>query len=119
MNDFRAKCDRAFELLGPESDAVIIVPPFADIYRPSLGVHLLQATAERAGLRVRVLYANLLFDILSGEAVHNAISESNFSWLWGERIFARAAFGLPPLTATSAPARMTNSKLRSLGRMTT
>ncbi|MGA2987764.1 MAG: RiPP maturation radical SAM C-methyltransferase [Terriglobia bacterium] len=97
MDDFLVRRDRAFELLGPESDAVIIVPPFADIYRPSLGVHLLQAAAEQAGLRVRVLYANLLFATLSGEELYKAISNGNYGWLWGERIFARAAFGLPPL----------------------
>ena len=97
MDDIQAKYDRAFELLGAESDAVIIVPPFADIYRPSLGVHLLQAAAEQAGLRVRVLYANLLFATLSGEDLYNAICIGNYEWLWGERIFAHAAFGLPPL----------------------
>ena len=97
MDDFLAVCERAFELLGPESDAVIIVPPFADIYRPSLGVHLLQAAAERAGLRVRVLYANLLFATLGGEDLYNAVCSGNYAWMWGERIFARAAFGLPPL----------------------
>jgi ribosomal peptide maturation radical SAM protein 1 len=97
MPDFLAQCDRAFELLGTESDAVLVVPPFADIYRPSLGLHLLQAAAEQAGLRVRVLYANLLFAILSGEDLYNIISDGNYGWLWGERIFAGAAFGMPPL----------------------
>ena len=97
MNDIEARYDRAFELLSTEADAVLIVPPFADINRPSLGVHLLQAAAERAGLRVRVFYANLLFASLSGEDLYQAISNGNFGWLWGERIFARAAFGLPPL----------------------
>jgi ribosomal peptide maturation radical SAM protein 1 len=97
MDDFLGVCDLAFELLGPETDAVIIVPPFADIYRPSLGVHLLQAVAERAGLRVRVFYANLLFANLGGEDLYNAICIGSYALLWGERIFARAAFGLPPL----------------------
>lgn len=97
MNDIEDRYDRAFELLSTESDAIIIVPPFADIYRPSLGVHLLQAAAQRAGLRVQVVYANLLFAALSGEDLYQAISNRNYSWLWGERIFAGAAFGLPPL----------------------
>jgi ribosomal peptide maturation radical SAM protein 1 len=97
MDDFHAICDRALALLGTESDALLIVPPFADIYRPSLGVHLLQAAAEKIGLRVRILYANLLFATLSGEDLYNAISNGNHAWLWGERICASAAFGLPPL----------------------
>ena len=97
MDDFLAKADRAFGLLGGEVDAVLIVPPFADINRPSLGVHLLQAVAERAGLRVRVLYANLLFAGLSGESLYKAMCTGKYSQFWGERIFAATAFGLPPL----------------------
>ncbi len=97
MNDFNAKCDRAFELLGGEMDALLIVPPFADIFRPSIGVHLLQAAAERAGLRVRVLYANLLFAVLSGDEFYDAICYGKYGRMWGERLFSAAAFGLPPL----------------------
>lgn len=52
MDNFHAKCDRTFDFLGTDSDAVLIVPPFADLYRPSLGVHLLQAAAEKTGLRL-------------------------------------------------------------------
>ena len=95
--DFHAKCQRAFELLGAESDAVVIVPPFADLNRPSLGVHLLQAAAERVGLRVRVLYANLLFATLGGEDAYKKLNSGRYGWMWGERIFAAAAFGLPTL----------------------
>ena len=97
MDDFQAKCDRAFELLGTECDAVIIVPPFADLCRPSFGVHLLQAAAEQAGLRVRILYANLLFSLLCGESLYNSICFLSYEGMWGERIFAGSAFGLPPL----------------------
>ena len=97
MDGFHAKCDRAFDLLGTEADAVLIVPPFADIYCPSLGVHLLQAAAEQVGLKVRVLYANLLFAILSGEDLYNTIGYGRSNWMWGERIFAATAFSLPPL----------------------
>ena len=97
MDDFNAKCDRAFELLGAETDALLIVPPFADIFRPSIGLHLLQASAERAGLRVRVLYANLLFAVLSGEELYDAICYGKYGRLLGERIFSATAFGLPPL----------------------
>ena len=96
-HNFNARCDRAFDLLGPEADAVLIVPPFADINRPSLGVHLLQAVTERAGLRVRILYANLLFATLSGENLYTAMCRGKYGWMWGERIFAATAFGLPPL----------------------
>jgi len=76
---------------------VLIVPPFADFNRPSFGVHLLQAVAEQAGLRVRILYANLLFASLSGENLYKVVCTGKYGWLWGERIFASAAFGLPVL----------------------
>jgi ribosomal peptide maturation radical SAM protein 1 len=95
--EFHARCKRSFELLGAESDAVVIVPPFADLHRPSLGVHLLQAAAERAGFCVRVLYANLLFAAVAVEDAYKKISSGRYGWMWGERIFAAAAFGLPPL----------------------
>jgi len=97
MDDFHARVDRAFELLGPEADAVLIVPPFAALYLPSLGVHLLQAAAAQAGLRVRVLYANLLFASLGGVNLYDAFCTGHYTWLLGERIFAATAFGLPPL----------------------
>ncbi len=97
MCDFQAKSDRAFQLLGADTDAVLIVPPFADLNRPSLGVHLLQAAAEQAGLRVRVLYTNLLFAALAGQDLYQTISYGKYGWMWGERIFAAAAFGLPHL----------------------
>jgi len=97
MDDVQARYDHAFELLGAEFDALLMVPPFADLYRPALSVHLLQAVAERAGLRVRILYANLLFAILGGESLYNTACSGHFGWMWGERLFAATAFGLPPL----------------------
>jgi ribosomal peptide maturation radical SAM protein 1 len=97
MDTFACKCDLAFESLGAESDAVLIVPPFADIYRPALGVHLLQSCSERAGLRVKILYANLLFAALSGEHLYNSICYASRRWMWGDRLFAASAFGLPRL----------------------
>jgi ribosomal peptide maturation radical SAM protein 1 len=97
MDDFLAKCHRAFELLGGQTDAVLIVPPYADLNRPSLGVHLLQAAAAQAGLRVRVLYANLLFASLTGEDLYKLVCSGKYGWMWGERVFARSAFGLPAL----------------------
>ena len=97
MDNFQDKCDRVFEVLGGETDAVLIVPPFTALDRPSLGVHLLQAAADQAGLRVRVLYANLLFAALGGKKVYNAVCSWRLGGKVGERIFAATAFGLPPL----------------------
>lgn len=94
---FGARCDRALETTCPDADALLLVPPFADLYHPALGVHLLQACAGAAGFRVGVLYTNLLFATLGGERLYNAFLLASCRWMWGERLFAASAFGLPPL----------------------
>ena len=113
MDDVQAKFDRAFELLGAEFDVLLIVPPFAGLYRPALSVHLLQAVAERAGFRARILYANLLFAILGGENLYNTAWSGHFGWLWGERLFAATAFGLPRLAYRESELRKQIASLES------
>ncbi|HEY6187802.1 MAG TPA: RiPP maturation radical SAM C-methyltransferase [Pyrinomonadaceae bacterium] len=78
-------------------DAVLVVPPFAGITRPSLGLHLLQASAKEQGLRVKVFYANLLFAGLIGEDLYSTICITPRPCMLGDRIFSASAFGLPPL----------------------
>ena len=78
-------------------DVLIIVPPFAGIDRPALGVHLLQAEAKRAGFDVTILYANLLFAQYIGTSAYNVICYASAANLIGESCFRSAAFGyLPP-----------------------
>jgi ribosomal peptide maturation radical SAM protein 1 len=99
-------------ILGPsdegnalrDGDALIIVPPFASIDRPSLAAHVLQACAAEAGFRVSVLYGNLLFAAAIGVDLYTAITEVPPNCMLGERLFARSAHGidtalsvLPPL----------------------
>lgn len=76
---------------------LLIVPPFAWIDRPSLGLHLLQAIARRRGVEIQVLYANVLFAAWVGERTYLPLSRTQYSLFLGERLFARAAFGTPPL----------------------
>jgi ribosomal peptide maturation radical SAM protein 1 len=78
-------------------DALLVVPPFALHDRPLLGVHILQAVAKRAGYSVQVLYTNLLFAAYFGVEIHRNLSNAGVMSLLGERLFARVAFGLPPL----------------------
>lgn len=82
-----------------KGDALIIIPPFANLELPSLGVHLLQACAMCAGLDVRALYANLVFAASFSEETYNGIScgHQTTAELIGERFFAAAAYGRPPL----------------------
>jgi ribosomal peptide maturation radical SAM protein 1 len=79
-----------------EGDALIIVPPFAGLDRPSLGVHVLQACAAAQGVTVRVLYANLLLGAEIGELPYQAVCYAASGALLGERFFAAAAYGTPP-----------------------
>ena len=76
-------------------DALIVIPPFAGIDRPSLAAHLLQGCAARAGFRVPVLYANLALAAAIGDTNYEAICYAPTSALLGERFFSRSAYGLP------------------------
>ena len=78
-------------------DALLIVPPFASTSMPYLGVHLLQACAKEAGFEVKVLYANLIFASLLGEAKYEALCRAPLQCMFGERIFAAAAYGVSQL----------------------
>jgi ribosomal peptide maturation radical SAM protein 1 len=82
-------------------DCLIVVPPFAGLDRPSLAAHVLQACAREAGLRVRVLYANVLLAAEIGEMHYEAICYAPSSSLIGERFFASAAFDVAPLGRTT------------------
>ncbi|MEK7992772.1 MAG: RiPP maturation radical SAM C-methyltransferase [Planctomycetota bacterium] len=84
------------ELSGvpPSGDALLILPPFAGIDRPSFGLHLLQALAQRDGFRVSVLYANVHFARDVGEELYNDICYGDSGQLNGEKVFATAAFGV-------------------------
>lgn len=77
--------------------ALLVVPPFAWLERPAIGVHILQALARSAGFDVQILYANLLFAASFGERSYNTLSRLQYGMLLGERMFCRAAFGGSPL----------------------
>ena len=80
---------------------MLIVPPFAGVDRPSLGLHLLQANARQAGLEIAIFYANLFVANVIGQELYKAISYAPTFWLLGERFFARAAYGKTGLSAES------------------
>jgi hypothetical protein len=70
----------------PSSKVLLIVPPFANIRRPSYGVHLLQAAAREQGCEVSLLYANILLVPLSGERNYEIINAADCPRCW-ERCF--------------------------------
>jgi ribosomal peptide maturation radical SAM protein 1 len=80
-----------------QGDILIIIPPFVDTKIPSLGAHSLQASCQQAGLRARVVYANLIFSNLIGLDLHDTIMRVNQATFIGERLFAASAFGRPSM----------------------
>ncbi|CAM3366705.1 ribosomal peptide maturation radical SAM protein 1 [Paracoccus aminovorans] len=83
------------------SDALLVMPPFAGIDRPSLGLHLLQACGAKEGLKVSVAYANISFANRIGAELYEAICFAPTAALLGEKIFAPAAFGTKPTDRSS------------------
>ncbi len=81
----------------PDADCLLIVPPLAHLTWPALGVHQLQACARAAGLRVAILYASVLYAERVGALTYADLCNAPTDWLLGERLFARAAWGAPPL----------------------
>jgi ribosomal peptide maturation radical SAM protein 1 len=79
----------------PDTDGLLIVPPFSRVEVGVSGVHILQACARRHGYSVGVLYANLLFANRLGLREYNEICGARPLSLLGERLFSEAAFGMP------------------------
>ncbi len=86
---------------GKRRAALLVVPPFAGIDRPSVGLHSLQANARRAGIDIAVFYANLFLANVIGQELYKAVSYAPTFWLLGERFFAKAAYGKTGLSPRS------------------
>ncbi len=86
---------------------LLIVPPFASIKRPALGIHVLQSVARAQGSQVEVLYANLILASILGEAEYEAICDYPFMAFLGEQIMGWFAFedeiAAPDLDELNAP----------------
>lgn len=72
-----------------DADVLLVVPPFAKIDWPSLGLHILQACAKKAGFTVNVFYANLAMAAWISEETYQLIADTK---LLGEAIFSRSAY---------------------------
>lgn len=75
-------------------DLLLILPPYADTNKPSLGLHILQGCCARQGIKVGVVYANLIWAKWIGAETYNAICRAPGEELLGERGFSLAAFGI-------------------------
>jgi ribosomal peptide maturation radical SAM protein 1 len=79
--------------------ALLMLPPFGGLDRPSLGVHTVQAVARARGHAVDVYYSNIEFAVHIGEIAYMVITTFGTLDLLGERIM-----GLP--LGASIPAGM-------------
>lgn len=66
--------------------ALLIVPPFGTLDRPSLGIHVVQAYARKHGHIVDVLYSNIAFAARIGEVAYMAITTFGGVDMLGERV---------------------------------
>lgn len=74
-------------------DLLLIVPPFGSLHDVAFGPHLLQALAGQHGYKADILYLNLLLASAIGVEQYDEIYNAPESWLLGERLFARCAWG--------------------------
>ncbi len=79
-------------------DILVIVPPFSrSCHGAMLEPHNLQAIASKNGYKTGILYLNILLAAIIGIDISESVSQAPRYSLLGERLFARSAYGLPPL----------------------
>ncbi|WP_162605087.1 RiPP maturation radical SAM C-methyltransferase [Geomonas oryzae] len=76
------------------TDVLLIVPPFASITRPPLGVGVLQAALRSHQITSKVLFSNIDYSQRIGPALYELLSELNVRLLIGEWLFSSAMYGL-------------------------
>jgi ribosomal peptide maturation radical SAM protein 1 len=97
-------------------DLLLICPPFEGIDRPSLGLHIIQGIAQRAGLESHIFYANLSLASQLGESTYLSVAYSPPLDILGERLFSKYAFPdsiFDPLSAFFISDRLRASQERN------
>jgi len=79
------------------ADILLIIPPFRYIFDMALGAQNLQALAVERGYKAEILYLDMLFAAYIGVECYEDIYDEPIFRMMGERLFARAAYGMPPL----------------------
>lgn len=92
----------------PEVPQILLLcSPLARTNMPALGLHLLQACCQDAGINTAILYTNFLYSNLIGAELHKRIGMDEHL-LMGERVFGPTAFGLPTESNTGQANRFTD-----------
>ena len=84
-------------------DLCLVVPPFAQVETPTLGVAILAAACRARGMRVAVVHANLILAARVGYPAYRGIANSNVASLLGERLFQPYAYRCDPAPAFDRP----------------
>lgn len=85
------------EKILKQADVLLILPPFAGVEGPSIGLHVLQACAKEYGFSVQVVYINMVFAYLLGYETYKSMCSSHDRMI-GEMFFANAAYGTSPFS---------------------
>jgi ribosomal peptide maturation radical SAM protein 1 len=73
-------------------DLCLLVPPFAQVETPTLGVAILAAACRAQKLTVKVVHANLMLAARTGHPAYRTIANSNVASMLGERLFLPHAY---------------------------
>ncbi|CUX65218.1 MULTISPECIES: RiPP maturation radical SAM C-methyltransferase [Agrobacterium] len=68
---------------------LLVVPPFCDVFMPSLAAHLVHDVLTRSEINTKILYANLIAADLIGFKVYHTLAASH-QWLVCERLISLA-----------------------------
>lgn len=98
MNQLKDVRERILSVLHG-GEILFIVPPFTT-NTPAIGPHILQVIAQDQGYQADILYVTLLLSSIIGLDFSERLGTSQVLRYWSmltERLFARSAYGLPPL----------------------
>ncbi len=87
-------------------DLCLVVPPFAQVETPTLGVAILAAACRARGMRVAVVHANLMLAARTGYSAYREIANSNVASLLGERLFLPHAYPPDRASEFDPPAKL-------------
>lgn len=112
MNKLNNPKECILSVIG-KGNILFIVPPFVTTRTPIMGPHILQNIAREQGYQADILYLNLLLASIIGTEQYESIAYGQPFRMLGERLFARSAYGLPPLG--KSPELCENSSLSVFG----
>jgi len=73
-------------------DVCLVVPPYAPVERPAIGVSILKAALNQAKISSTILYANMMWAEEIGVHIYDALTKNMEYELTGEWTFSNVAF---------------------------